>query len=164
MDAAQVLEIRRALRSVGVPIWIDGGWCVDALLGRQTRAHADLDIAVHRRDVGTLLECLAELGYTYTGDENTTDFNFVLARKSDGGSVDVHVFEFDEDGNSIYGIAYPSDSFTGVGTIDGEEVPCIGAERMFEFKTAYPPARKDVRDVRALGERYGFDLPPDYRE
>ncbi|WP_019929737.1 nucleotidyltransferase domain-containing protein [Nocardia sp. BMG111209] len=164
MDAAQVLEIRQALRSVGVESWIDGGWCVDALLGTQTREHEDLDIAVHRNDVGTLLERLAEIGYTYTGDESSTDWNFVLARKSDGGSVDVHVFEFDEDGNHVYGIAYPSDAFTGVGMIDGEEVPCISPERIFQFKTAYPPAHKDVRDVRALGDRYGFDLPAAYRE
>ncbi|MCX4094351.1 nucleotidyltransferase family protein [Nocardia sp. alder85J] len=164
MDAAQVLEVRRALRAVGVEIWIDGGWCVDALVGRQTREHGDLDIAVGRADVGTLLECLAEHGYTLTGDDTTTEWNFVLTRAADGGSVDVHVFEFDDDGNHVYGIAYPGDSLSGMGTIDGEPVPCISPERMFQFKTAYPPAAEDVHDVRALGERFGFEVPAGYRD
>jgi lincosamide nucleotidyltransferase A/C/D/E len=30
----------------GVRAWLDGGWAVDALLGRQTRLHSDLDLAV----------------------------------------------------------------------------------------------------------------------
>ncbi|WP_218125995.1 nucleotidyltransferase domain-containing protein [Sinosporangium album] len=30
------------LAAESVPNWIDGGWCVDALLGKQTREHADL--------------------------------------------------------------------------------------------------------------------------
>ncbi|MEC5396333.1 nucleotidyltransferase domain-containing protein [Uliginosibacterium sp. H1] len=32
------------------PWWIAGGWAIDLHLGRQTRAHADLDIAALRRD------------------------------------------------------------------------------------------------------------------
>ena len=34
------------LQSAGVRVWLDGGWSVDALLGEQTRPHADLDLAV----------------------------------------------------------------------------------------------------------------------
>lgn len=162
VEAADVLEIWRELRAVGVEVWIDGGWCVDALLGGQTRAHGDLDIAVGRADIGRLRRVLAALGYATEDGEDSTEWNFVMTRES-GASVDIHVFEFDEDGDHLYGIAYPSDSFSGVGVIEGERVHCITPTRMFQFKTAYPPAAKDLRDVRALSARFGFDLPADYR-
>jgi lincosamide nucleotidyltransferase A/C/D/E len=54
MNAADVIEIYTELERLGVRIWIDGGWGVDALLGRQTRPHADLDIAVEENSVQAL--------------------------------------------------------------------------------------------------------------
>jgi lincosamide nucleotidyltransferase A/C/D/E len=35
---------------------------------------------------------------------------------------------------------------------------------MFKFKTAYAPKEKDLQDVRALGARYGFEIPATHRE
>ncbi|WP_428847678.1 nucleotidyltransferase domain-containing protein [Nocardia tengchongensis] len=37
MRADDVLAVHRACARAGLTIWIDGGWCVDALLGEQTR-------------------------------------------------------------------------------------------------------------------------------
>src|SRR4051812_46761814 len=45
MTAADVVELVRVLRVHNVDVVLDGGWGVDALLERQTRPHADLDIA-----------------------------------------------------------------------------------------------------------------------
>ena len=42
-------------------VFIDGGWGVDALLGKQTRPHSDLDIALKHTDVPKLRELLAQL-------------------------------------------------------------------------------------------------------
>jgi hypothetical protein len=33
-----------------VPWWIAGGWAIDLFLGRQTRAHEDIDVLILRRD------------------------------------------------------------------------------------------------------------------
>jgi hypothetical protein len=41
-----------------VPWWIAGGWALDLYLGTQSRAHADLDIGVLRRDITTALAAL----------------------------------------------------------------------------------------------------------
>lgn len=30
-------------------VWLDGGWGVDALLGRQTRPHDDMDIVIEQK-------------------------------------------------------------------------------------------------------------------
>jgi lincosamide nucleotidyltransferase A/C/D/E len=39
---------------LGIGVWIDGGWGVDALLGEETRPHQDLDIIVQQVDVPRL--------------------------------------------------------------------------------------------------------------
>ena len=54
MNADDVLEILRRLDDAGIEWWIHGGWGDDALLGRETRAHDDLDLAVKRADVERL--------------------------------------------------------------------------------------------------------------
>jgi lincosamide nucleotidyltransferase A/C/D/E len=44
MALAEVMRVLRALEAAGVRYWLEGGWGVDALAGRQTRPHRDLDI------------------------------------------------------------------------------------------------------------------------
>jgi hypothetical protein len=41
------------------PWWIAGGWAIDLFLGRETRTHADLDIAMLRGDEVALQDVLA---------------------------------------------------------------------------------------------------------
>jgi hypothetical protein len=41
----EVVDVLERLDRAGVPVWLDGGWGVDALVGRQTRPHRDLDLA-----------------------------------------------------------------------------------------------------------------------
>ena len=42
MDSAEVVALYTELETKGIATWLDGGWGVDALLGRQTRSHADV--------------------------------------------------------------------------------------------------------------------------
>jgi hypothetical protein len=49
-----VEEAARLMDRLGVSWWVAGGWAIDLFLGRATRAHADLDIAMLRRDQGAL--------------------------------------------------------------------------------------------------------------
>ena len=52
------------LVSVSDPwICIDGGWGVDALLGRQTRLHEDLDLVIRRQDKPAFMDRLGALGF-----------------------------------------------------------------------------------------------------
>ena len=44
MQSSDVLEIIRWFESNGIDIWLAGGWGVDALLGKETRLHSDLDV------------------------------------------------------------------------------------------------------------------------
>ncbi|MFE4461929.1 nucleotidyltransferase domain-containing protein, partial [Nocardia tengchongensis] len=142
MHADDVLAVHRACARAGITIWIDGGWCVDALLGEQTRPHGDLDIAVRRGQDDRVREILTGMGYLATPGPDHSAWNYVMAKDAET-SVDIHVFDHDADGRVSYGIAYPAESLTGTGSIGGEQVSCIAAAWMFSFKTAYPPAAKD---------------------
>jgi hypothetical protein len=46
MCGSDVLAVRDVLSRAGCRTWVGGGWGVDALAGRQTRPHRDLDLAV----------------------------------------------------------------------------------------------------------------------
>jgi len=162
MNRDIVITIYNRLQNAGIEVWIDGGWGVDALIGFQTREHEDLDIAVHRKDNPALRKLLESDGFREEHREDSREYMYVM-KNADGVWVDIHVFEYDENGNNIYGIAYPYGSLTGTGLIDGQAVQCIDAEYQFIFKTGYEPKEKDIFDVRALCEKYGFDLPDRYK-
>ena len=161
MTSDKVLGLYNRFRENGITVWIDGGWGVDALLGRQTREHADLDIAVHRKDNSKLRELLENIGYKEERRDDSSEFMYAM-KNGVGIVVDIHAFEYDENGKNIYGIEYPFGSLTGTGIIDGQEVNCIAPRFQFRFKTGYEPKEKDLHDVRALGKKFGFKLPSGY--
>lgn len=43
-------EVATFFASLPVPWWVAGGWAIDLFLGRQTRAHEDMDVLILRRD------------------------------------------------------------------------------------------------------------------
>lgn len=162
MRSSDVVEIVVGLAEAGVPVWIDGGWCIDALVGAQTREHNDLDIAVDRQHEPALRTWFVERGYRPTPTSDSSPWNYVLTDTA-GRQVDVHVFAFEDGGDHIYGVAYPRDALMGHGVIDGVSVSCISPEWMFRFKTAYEPTASDLADVHLLAAAFGFDIPPTHR-
>ncbi|SKA11761.1 2''-aminoglycoside nucleotidyltransferase [Pilibacter termitis] len=161
MTANEVLALYHLFEEQGISVWIDGGWGVDALLGKQTREHADLDIAVHRKDNDRLRQLIENCGYKAEKRMDSSEFMYVM-RHAYGQSIDIHVFEYDENGKNTYGIEYPFGSLTGKGKIAGQEVNCIESSFLFQFKTGYEPKEKDIHDVRALCEKFSFELPSEY--
>jgi lincosamide nucleotidyltransferase A/C/D/E len=161
MTADCALELYKEFEALGCRIWIDGGWAVDALLGLQTRAHSDLDIALEDRFAATLREYLSSKGYRDVERDDTTKWNFVLA-DDDGHQVDFHTFVLDDAGNVVEGLKYPKGSLTGVGRIKGIEVRTIDPEHLVRFHSGYEVKEKDYRDVKALCEKFGLRLPDEY--
>lgn len=161
MQQQEVIDLYNQLENIGIKIWIDGGWAVDALLGRQTRPHKDLDVAIQWRDVPKLREFLAGKGYKQIKEDSK--WNFVLADES-GREIDVHAFVYDNNGNIVDGIMYPADSLTGAGTINGQTVRCISPEYMVKFLAPwihkhpekYSPAVSD------LCTKFNINLPEEY--
>ena len=166
MEAQTLLSIYNSLEELGVPIWIDGGWGVDALLEFQTRDHSDLDIVIEQKHVLQLRNFLKD--YQEIKLEIARPHNFVLADPS-GNEIDVHVIEMDEFGNGIYGPAekgemFPSASLSGVGKINGQIVRCISPEWSLNFHSGYELKEKDYRDMSALCTKFKLELPPEYQK
>ena len=162
MTADDVVDIIKLLERNGIEVYVDGGWGVDALLGEQTRAHADLDIALPHRFVPLLRELLETRGYKDMPRDDTRDCNFVLGDDK-GHLVDVHSYSFDENGVNIFGVAYCPRHLTGNGAINGYPVKCPPPDVMVEFHTGYVIDDDDYRDVKALCERFGISLPENYK-
>ena len=164
MKAEDVIKIYKLFKKNGIKVWIDGGWGIDALLGKQTRQHKDLDIAIDHKHKPKLRKLLEERGYKDIERDDTSDWNFVLG---DGErEVDVHTFVFDKEGNNVYGTDYPKQSLTGTGTINGESVNCIAPEWVVKFhaQAAYEPKEKDLQDVNAICDKFGLEPPKNYKK
>jgi lincosamide nucleotidyltransferase A/C/D/E len=58
-----VLDIVETLEALGVDPRVTGGWGIDALAGRQTRDHRDLDLAVRAEAVDASVDALVIKGY-----------------------------------------------------------------------------------------------------
>jgi lincosamide nucleotidyltransferase A/C/D/E len=168
MTAEDVLELLDLMEAAGVRPWLDGGWGVDALLGEQTRPHADLDIAIRHDDNPALLAALEAAGFHLYRDDGP--FNYVV-EDGRGRLLDVHLVDLsstrlDERGVEVYGpdgLAYDAGAFAGSGTILGREVACCTAEYQVRSHTGYPLDEDDYRDVMALHRAFGIPLPEPYR-
>ncbi|PKN91156.1 MAG: tRNA nucleotidyltransferase [Chloroflexi bacterium HGW-Chloroflexi-6] len=163
MTAADVIAFVTLLNQNGIEVCIDGGWGVDALLGRQTRLHADLDIAVDHADVPKIRALLEARNYQDVPRDDTRDCNFVMGDEH-GRLIDFHSCTFDADGNITFGVPYPYDSLKGTGIIDGFPVRCITPEWMVKFHTGYPLDENDYHDVKLLCRQFGIPIPEDYAE
>jgi lincosamide nucleotidyltransferase A/C/D/E len=168
MKAPDVVTLYQTLENQGIKIWIDGGWGVDALLEKQTRPHADLDMVIEKKDVETLNSFLANKGYTEIFRGDSMPQNYMYGDKQTH-LVDVHVIELDKNGNGIYGPVedgkmYPAAAVTGKGWIKGAEVRCISPEWVVKFHTGYKLRDVDYHDVLAVCEKFGIEVPEEYQD
>jgi lincosamide nucleotidyltransferase A/C/D/E len=141
---------------------VDGGWGVDALVGRQTREHDDLDLVIRSEQAASVIESLASLGFTDTMDDRPAR---VVASRSDGRHVDLHLVEQTPSGTTqrLGGgrqFTYFLDRTTG--TIGGREVRCLSPEMQLLTHTGYEPDDDDSADVAHVAGVSGLALPPPY--
>jgi lincosamide nucleotidyltransferase A/C/D/E len=166
MTSLDVVDFYKTMSEVGVEVWLDGGWGIDALLGKQTRSHKDLDIAIPEKHVSLLRDVLSARGFREIRLEDARPWNFVLGDRT-GREIDVHVIVVDDGKNGVYGPPekgemYPAASLTGSGIIDGQRFRCISPEWEVKFHSGYELKEKDFRDVSALCPQFGIELPAVY--
>ena len=161
MPADEIIAFVNLLHEHNLEVILDGGWAVDALLGHQTRPHNDLDIALEHKDVPQVRALLEARGYKDVPRDDTWECNFVLGDDA-GHEIDFHSYTFDAAGNHIFGVKYPFDSLTGTGSINGFPVKCISPDWLVKFHTGYKLDENDYRDVKALCERFGIEMPEEY--
>ncbi|SEP32356.1 nucleotidyltransferase domain-containing protein [Amycolatopsis saalfeldensis] len=158
MPAATVLEILGRLRTRDLDVRLAGGWGIDALLRRQTRAHRDLDL-LHRAEQETaVLQALDDFRET----ENARPVRFVLSR-DDGAELDLHPLHFAPDGSATQAaddrggtFPYPAACFV-TGEIAGTPVPCLSVAQQRYFHRGYEPRPHDLADLRELRHEFGVE-------
>lgn len=163
MDEEEVARVLQLAEIAGIPVIVDGGWAVDALLGWQTREHSDLDLAINQQYLPRLLNILRRLDYQYLQREDEWAHNFVLENGA-GHRIDLHSFVRNSKGQIIAGVEYPGDSLTGQGRISGMDVCCIHPEWLVDFHLGYDFDHQDYQDLVYICNLYKLSLPPEYQE
>ncbi|HEY4320094.1 MAG TPA: hypothetical protein VGM77_02860 [Gemmatimonadales bacterium] len=145
------------MRRHDVAYWLFGGWAVDFHVGRITREHGDIDIAIWSDDRARLAALLhdrdwlhqpdvGEDGYTcYQREEIRLEVAF-LARDEQG---DIYTPLSDGRGE------WPRDSFgDAVGTLSGVHARVVGRDSLIADKSIVRSdivtAAKDQADIAAL--------------
>lgn len=147
----------------GIDIWLDGGWGVDALLETETRAHNDIDLFVEKINSKKFIDIIKEKGFSEIEEAYTTASHTVW-KDTKGRIIDLHIFEFNEQGNLVFeGETYSGDVFSGIGKISNKVVKCISAENQVLFHLGYEHDENDVHDVRLLCERFNIPIPNEYK-
>jgi lincosamide nucleotidyltransferase A/C/D/E len=164
VDASTVRRLVAQLEQAGFTVWLDGGWGIDALLGRETRPHHDLDIIVRVSDVPSLLQGCHSAEFVVR--EGSPPHAFVLVNPS-GLELDVHAVTFHPNGTATHRMdngndwVFSADAFTGVGTVDGAKVSCLSPEaQVLCHAQGYGPTEKDFRDMELLEQAFEVQLPP----
>lgn len=152
VDVTVARSVIDALENVGVPYCLIGGWGVDALLGRQTRPHLDLDVVVDGSTPDLLVRvdvALAAVGLRPAGEETSIPpLPTVWVYAGEHATVDILPADlgappFDLDGAIVSG------------SIDGRPVACVSAEVQRLLRTGYKHRGADRDDLAALST-----LPP----
>jgi lincosamide nucleotidyltransferase A/C/D/E len=145
-----------------VPIWLAGGWGVDALLGRQTRAHHDVDVIVSSSDesLARSLELLDSIGFHERVDSALNGARLpapIRLRDRSGCVVDLIPtelatlpFSLTREGTS----ADCADGWFAVGTIDGSAVPCLSVGAQLALHQGFVLESYQRRDLDALCTRF----------
>ena len=126
MTGHDVLRVLDALHVNGVSPIIQGGWGVDALLGRQTRLHKFVDLIVDEQEQSEILSALDALGYDQIDyvSRGRTELSQPDGRKISLHLLDEHLVQHTNE----WRFQFPPMSLQGRGLIVGRPVRCLSAD------------------------------------
>ena len=149
MTVEDVVEVLAALDADGIDYWVDGGWGIDALLGRQTREHRDLDLGVRLDDVQKIESLLpqfrresAESGVLLK-DERFRVVDLLLVERSESG-------EFSQQLAGGRRLRYEERETRASGFIGGRKVRCASVALQLKHHNHPDATDQDRLDIEAL--------------
>ena len=151
MDLNEVERVLDRLDEDAIRYWVLGGWGVDALVGRQSRKHRDLDLGIDEAQWDPGLSALAALGYTV----GTDWWPIRVELSAPHGWADLHPVRFDQSGDGVQAgpdgttFDYPKEHLA-VGLLDGRVVPCVSAAWQLGVHSGYEPRPQDLHDLAIL--------------
>jgi lincosamide nucleotidyltransferase A/C/D/E len=164
--AEDVINIVKFLSRNGIPVWLTGGWGIDALLGEQTRPHHDLDVLMLLEHVGQLNALLEGMCYSLKeiwsenrwvmGTDGTQIATAFVLWDSQGREFDAHAMYLDQQGNGIPAWDAPEGFIFTRQDLDGE---CITPESQMVCHTGYELPEKHWLDLEMLCKKFGVEMP-----
>jgi len=154
---AMIAQVASTLNASPVRYWLMGGWAVDAHLGRTTRQHSDIDLAVFIADRAGLVDALGKHGLVSApGAEPAGEF-------FDGGPCRVEITYLAETTTGevvtpgFERWPYVRDAFDATPVfVEGVEVPVLSVEALIDTKLHWqdhigePMRPHDRADLDAL--------------
>lgn len=147
-----LMIIIHLLENAGIRYWLDGGWGVDILAGKQTRAHRDIDINFDSQHTEKLLNILFKYGYKVDTDWKPVRIELYSDKY---GYLDIHPFILNEDGTSKQAdleggwYEFDKDLFSNA-VFEGKIIPCISLKGQKLFHSGYELRDKDKHDILIL--------------
>jgi len=170
MQEPQVASFYVDMEARGIELWLIGGWGIDALLGRQTREHHDLDVLVEVASLERFRHRLLELGFDfqYVWDNETWWVHddswsgsddqptaFVYAHR-DGREIDAHVIRREQDGTITTLWTSPhqvtAEGLNGSGVVGAQHVRCLTATMQRQAHTGYELPPHQIADLQLLSQ------------
>ena len=147
-----LMTIINLLENANIKYWIDGGWGVDILAGKQTRNHRDIDVNFDAQYTEKLLNLLFEYGYKIDTDWKPVRIELYSEKY---GYLDIHPFILNEDGTSkqanLEGGFYEFEKdFFSNAIFEGKTIPCISLKGQKIFHSGYELRDKDKQDIAVL--------------
>jgi lincosamide nucleotidyltransferase A/C/D/E len=173
MKAHEVLRILDALDHAQVRYWVSGGWGVDALAGRLTRPHDDLDIAIDdfERDEPRARQAVIDLGFEHVEFHERPTWMPHQSVLDDGAGHRVDFVSIDWSRLADrFGSPNLDRSTTSRdealerrvlshGTIQGRRVPCLSADVQLLYHSGFSLEPGPRLDVELLRGELGASLP-----
>lgn len=147
-----LMTIINLLEDSNIKYWIDGGWGVDILAGKQTRNHRDIDVDFDAQHTEELLKILLKYGYEVDTDWKPVRIELYSEKY---GYLDIHPFILNEDGTSkqadLEGGFYEFEKdFFSNAIFEGKTIPCISLKGQKIFHSGYELRDKDKQDIAVL--------------
>lgn len=163
IEAADVVRILEAAEAGGVRCWLAGGWGVDALAGRQSRHHDDLDIVIDDFDHQLPVACraLGALGFRIVQTHRLPVWmpDRCLLEDDAGHRVDLVSIDWDRLDGALGTEPSPSqlasdgprrDLAFAEGTVGERKVPCLSSEVQLVFHSGFEQRAIHRHDVDLL--------------
>jgi lincosamide nucleotidyltransferase A/C/D/E len=151
MTVEDVVEVLTALDAGGIDYWVGGGWGIDALLGRQTREHRDLDLGVALDDVPRVETLLPQFSQKEPGEGGG-----LFLTDGRGRVVDLLLIERSESGELWRQLAggrrlrHEERETRAAGLIGGRRVRCASVALQREHHGHPDATDQDRLDIEAL--------------
>lgn len=148
-DLFELLDIFEELE---IAYWVEGGWGVDILTGKQNRVHRDLDIDFDAAKTELLLAELSKRGFI-------VEIDLLPVRMelwhSELGYLDIHPLLFQANGGAKQAnpeggfFEFSAEWYTRV-SFEGREIPCYSKEAQQLFHSGYELRDIDHTDLENL--------------